>query len=269
MSNHTTRTPETYAYQRRWTLLLVALVMFAWSGCKPEGSSATAEVKIAAASNLTYVFKEVAKEYERRHGQPVTLVFGSSGLLAKQISEGAPFDAYFSANVAFVEQVVAKGVCDGSTVIPYARSGIVLWSRSAEAEIKSVADLRDDRFKKIAIANPEFAPYGRAAKQALERSGIWEQVEPRIVMADNVKHAQQYAQTGNADVAILPAPLAVAEKSGHSVPIDHALHDAVEQTAVICKRGTSTAGGKKFVDFVVSPEGFAILERFGFIAPGG
>ena len=131
---------------------------------------------MAAASDLTRAFEDLGKAFENKtHITPV-FTFGSSGLLAKQIEQGAPFYLFAAANKEYADEVVASGRCDAGTLRPYARGRIVVWCPSGVQAPTKLADLADPRFKRIAIANPEHAPYGRAAKQALEKEGIWDKV---------------------------------------------------------------------------------------------
>jgi molybdate transport system substrate-binding protein len=166
------------------TRLAIALLALAACGKKPENKPAaeTTEIKVAAASDLMFAFKDVGDAFEKQTGKHVTFSFGSSGNLAKQIANGAPFDVFAAANAAFVDEAVTAGACDGATKAMYARGRIVVWTKTGgPAAPASLADLEDERFKKIAIANPEHAPYGKAAKQALEKLGIWDAVRPKIV----------------------------------------------------------------------------------------
>ncbi len=246
---------------------LAVLLMLACSKSPEPAAPATGQgFKIAAAADLTNAFEEAGREYERVHQEKVTFVFGASGMLAKQLAQGAPYDAFYSANEAFANEAIASGNCDGSTKAQHAKSQIVIWTREAleGAPPAGVADLEDPRFKRIAIANPDHAPYGRAAKEALEKAGLWEKVQSRVVMGDNVKHAMQYAETGNADAAIIPLPLVITAKGGRYVPVDSALYSPVVQTHVFCLRGANAAGARKFDAFLKTEQGKAIMQRYGF-----
>jgi molybdate transport system substrate-binding protein len=227
-------------------------------------------LRVAAAADLALAFKEVGEAFEKANGKKVDFSFGSTGLLAKQIQEGAPFDAFAAANISFVDDVVKSGACVGDTKQLYAKGRIVLWSKDKNALPKSIADLSDARFVKIAIANPEHAPYGRAAKQAMTKSGMWSTVEPRMVYGENVQQTLTYAQSGNAEVAIVALSLAIASP-GNYVPIDPSLHDPLDQAMVACKGGSGGARlneARAFLDFVGSEAGRAIMRRYGFLLPG-
>lgn len=242
-------------------LLLLAVVAL---GC--TRSTSAPPVQVAAASDLTSAFEVAAKDFAQRGGGPVRFSFGSSGLLAKQLREGAPFDLFAAADARFVDDVVASGACDGATRAPYGRGRLVVWTRGeAPATLEALAE---PRFTRIALANPEVAPYGRAAKQALERAGIWAVLEPRLVFAENVRQALQFAQTGNVDAALVAHSLVLDDVGGSALPVDPSLHAPLEQVLVVCARGSNRPGGEAFARFLASPEGRAVLRQHGFELPG-
>lgn len=237
-------------------------------GCKKEPPPTLEPPKIAAASDLAVAFEEVGAAFAKAHGVGPVFSFGSTGLLAKQLEQGAPFDGFAAANVAFVDGAVAAGACDGTTKALYARGRVVMWSKNGVAPPARVEDLADARFAKIAIANPEHAPYGKAARQALERANVWPAVESRVVYGENVQQTLKFAQTGNAEVAVVALSLAVVTKDGAYTPIDPGLHAPLDQALVSCNRGKAKEAAKKFGEFVSSPEGRAIMKRYGFLLSG-
>ncbi len=225
-------------------------------------------VRVAAAADLTDAFDELARAFERETGRAVVFSFGSTGLLAKQIREGAPFDVFAAANVSFVDEVVAAGVCDGATKAPYARGRIVVWTkRDRVAAPKAAADLADPRFTRIAIANPEHAPYGQAAKQALESLGIYGAVESRLVLGENVRQTLQFAETGNVEAAIVALSLVVDDDDDPWILIDEAAHRPIDQALVVCTQGTDREGGASFAAFINAESGRAVMRRYGFLLP--
>jgi molybdate transport system substrate-binding protein len=238
------------------------------TGCH-KASSQSEPVRVAAAADLSFAFRDVGEAYEKASGRKVVFSFGATGLLENQIAEGAPFDVFAAANRSFVDDAVSAGACLGETKALYASGHLVLFATGdAGVKPKTLADLADARIARIAIANPEHAPYGRAAKQAMERVGVWEQVRPKVVYGENVQQALQFAQSGNADVAIVALSLATVTP-GYSAPIPTDLHDPIEQTLVVCKNGKAgSEAGRGFVAFVQSPEGHAIMRKFGFLLPG-
>jgi molybdate transport system substrate-binding protein len=221
-------------------------------------------VRIAAASDLTLAFEELGKVFEKDTGQKVTFSFAASGALAKQLGQGAPFDLFAAANPSFADAAIAAGACDGASKTLYALGHLVAWSKQGGARLTSLSDLVKPEIKRIAIANPDHAPYGKAAREALLAAGVWSAVEPRIVQGENVRQTLQFAQTGNADVAIVALSLVAQDRSGHTLAIDSGLHAPIEQTLVVCRRGKNEAGGRAFAKLVESPEGQRLLKRYGF-----
>jgi molybdate transport system substrate-binding protein len=222
-------------------------------------------VRVAAAADLGKAFEEVGKEFAARTQITPEITFGSSGMLAKQIEQGAPFFLLAAANKSFVDAVVKAGRCDGATVRIYGRGRIVVWARAGVTAPVRLADLADAaRYKKIAIANPEHAPYGAAAKQALQKSGLWEQIEPRIVLGDNIQTTMLYARKGNVDVAIVALSLAVVADGGAYLAIDQSLHDPLDQALVVCGTGEEADAASQLAAFISSREGREIMTRYGF-----
>lgn len=249
-------------------LVLVAL-LFAGCNKTAENHAEKPTVRVAAAADLALAFKEVGDAFEKRTGDKMSFSFGSTGLLAKQIQEGAPFDVFAAANISFVDDVVKKGVCDEGKKSLYARGRIVIWTPKdgKVATPKTLADLADPRFAKIAIANPEHAPYGKAAQQALEKVGVWDKVKPKLVFGENVQQTLQFAQSGNVEAAIVALSLAVTT-AGEWTPIDMTLHQPLDQAMILCGHGPALAEAEKFTAFVNSPEGRGVMRKFGFLLPG-
>lgn len=240
--------------------LLVFLVL---AGCR---SAAPQPLRVAAASDLTEVFTELGTRFEAETKTKVVFSFGSSGLLAKQIAEGAPFDVFAAANASFVDATVKAGACDAATAQRYARGRLAAWSLSGP--LPSLASIADETNKRIALANPEHAPYGKAAKEALEKAGLWKQLESRVVFAENVRQALQLAQTGNADVALVAYSNVVNRKDGVTLLIDDALYSPIEQSLVRCSRGGQGEAAIRFVEFLGKNESQELMKRSGFlIAP--
>lgn len=227
-------------------------------------------LRVAAAADLALAFKEVGAAFEKQSGKRVDFSFGSTGLLAKQIIEGAPFDVFAAANVSFVDDVVHEGACFGETKALYAKGRIVMWSKDPWALPKDVKELAEPRYAKVALANPEHAPYGRAAREAMTNSGVWGSVQPRSVYGENVQQTLMFARSGNADVAIVALSLAVTSP-GNYVPIDPRLHEPLDQALVVCKGGSKGAKpneARSFVEFVGSEAGRSIMRQYGFLLPG-
>ncbi len=226
-------------------------------------------IKVAAAADLSFAFKDMGYAYEKATGQSVTFSFGSTGLLEKQIAEGGPFDAFAAANGSFADDAVKSGACVADSKALYASGRLVMFTtKDATVQPKVVTDLADPRISKIAIANPEHAPYGMAARQALQRAGVWDKVQPKIVYGENVQQTLQFAESGNADVAIVALSLATVTP-GNAAPVPPELHDRIDQALVACKNGKAGSdAGRKFIAFVESEQGRDIMRRYGFLLPG-
>lgn len=252
----------------RALLLLVALSVT--GACTGESKSATvAPVRVAAAADLALAFEELGRDFERQTGHSVTFSFGSTGLLAQQLRAGAPFDVFAAANVSFVDDVVAAGACDGATKAPYARGRIAVWTkRGSVAPPAAFEELADRRFTRIAIANPEHAPYGQAAKQALQQARIFRTVESRLVLGENVRQALQFAETGNVEAAIVALALVVDDHDNPWLLVDERRHRPIDQALVVCNHGESREGGSSFARFVNAEPGRAVMRRYGFLLPG-
>ncbi len=248
-------------------LAAIALALLATASCKKDPPPPKKALKVAAAADLSNAFEDVAAAYRAKTGQEVKLSFGATGLLERQIAEGAPFDVFAAANVSFVDDAVKAGACFGETKSTYAFGHLVVWTKKGSALPANLADLADPKYAKIAIANPDHAPYGKAAKQALERAGVWDKVSSRIVYGENVRQTLQFAESGNAEVAIVALSLALGS-DGSYVSVEG--HDPIEQALVVCKGEGQplSEDGKAFVAFVGSPEGRRIMRRYGFLLPG-
>lgn len=213
---------------------------------------------VAAASDLSPIQTLLQEEF----GRKVTFTFGASGMLARQIENGAPFDLFLSADEYQVEPLVKKNKVDPDSRQIYAIGRIAIWSKSGN--FKSLADL--PKARAIAIANPLTAPYGRAAKEALAKSGLWPQVQDKVVQAETVRQAFQFAESGNADVCITAYSL-VFDQGGIQVKDD--LHRPLRQIGVVINKSKRRKEAAAFLDFLLSPAGRGILATHGFnLMPG-
>lgn len=251
----------------RMALVCLILALCACSSSKQEAKpGAPVTIRVAAASDLARAFAEIATDFEKQTGNKIMFDFGSSGLLAKQIEQGAPFQLYAAANKAFAEQVVKAGKCDASTLALYSRGRVVLWSKNgAPAKLEELAN---PKYARIGIANPDHAPYGKAAKQALEKAGIYDKVKDRLVLAENVQAAMTYAKEGSVDVAFAALSLVVANDAKGYLAVEPDLHEPLEQTLVVCGKGPETDAAKQLATFILGDQGRKIMERFGFSTTG-
>jgi molybdate transport system substrate-binding protein len=233
-------------------------------------AASSAQMTIAAAADLHEAMDQVVAAYRRDHpAASINVVYGSSGVLLTQIEQGAPFDLFFSADSDYPRQLVAFGQAGGA-VKPYAVGHLVLWSASLDMRGVRVADLVQPRFGRIAIANPEHAPYGKRAEQALRGAGVWEAVQPRLVYGENIAQAAQFARTGNALVGVIALSLALEPDSkGSYAMVPDAAFQPLLQSFVLTKKGADNELAKDFERYVQSPPARAILARSGFSQPPG
>jgi molybdate transport system substrate-binding protein len=233
-------------------------------GCgKPTGRV----VRVAAAADLSRAFEELGKAFEAKtHITPV-FSFDSSGLLAKRIDEGAAYALFASADKSYIDDIIKNGRCDASSVRPYARGRIVVWCPNGVQAPKTLADLADPRFKHIAIANPDQAPYGQAAKQALVRAGVWDKVVDRMKYGADAQATMQFATDGAVDAAIVALSLARVADGGTTLPIDQATYDPLDQQLIVCGSGEEADAARQLADFINSPDGRKVMTRYGFLAP--
>ena len=245
-------------------LALLTTVVFEWACHRPNNP--VSEVTVAAASDLTAAFEEIGREFEAAQKIKVVFVFGSTGMLTRQIENGAPMDVFAAASVAYVDQLEQKGLIVPGTKAIYARGRITLWTTDNHLRVETVSDLTRAEIKRIAIANPDHAPYGLAAKQALESAGVWEAVKSKIVYGDNIRQTLQYAETGNVDVAIVALSLSQQSKGSWTL-VPEQLHQPIDQGLAVIKSTRNEQAARAFATFVTGPRGREILGKYGFAFP--
>ncbi len=230
------------------------------------------EITIAAASDLQFAFKELISQYEKASRHRVKTSFGSSGNFYAQIQHGAPFDLYFSADSLYPKKLEEAGFAVPGSLYHYAVGRIVLWARDdSRLDLTRGFDtLRQPRIKSIAVANPKHAPYGRAAVTAMKHFKIHDDVKSRLVLGENVSQAAQFVESGAADIGILALSLALApamHAKGRYWEIPAQAHPPLEQAAVIVTSSKRQEQARQFLEFVKSPQGQAIMTRYGFTVP--
>jgi molybdate transport system substrate-binding protein len=245
---------------RTWTL---ALILFS------SLISAAQEISVAAASDLQFALQDVKERFEKETGNRVQIVLGSSGNLFTQIQNGAPFDVFFSADIEYPEKLEAAGLAEPGTLYQYAKGKLVLW-----APKNSVLDLNgglpvllDPRIKKIAIANPAHAPYGRAAVAALRHEGIYDKVADRLVLGENISQTASFVVSGAADVGLVALSLAVApslKDKGKYTEIPANDYPPIRQAAIVLKSSKQRALAQEFLAYLKRPATVEILKRYGF-----
>lgn len=252
----------------RHTTAPAALLALLLASASPAAGAPSPALTVYAASDLAFAFRELVPLFERETGAGVTLVLGSTGNLARQIEHGAPADVFFAANVGYVDGLRARAAIDPQTQTIYARGRIVLAAVKASGlELRQLGDLLRPEVRRVAIANPEHAPYGQAAKEALEAAGLWERLEPKLVYGETIRQAVQFLQSGAVEAGIVAR--SVADVPGIAyVPIDPALYRPLDQAAAVTTRAARPDLGLAFIRFVTGPRGRPIMERHGFVVPG-
>jgi molybdate transport system substrate-binding protein len=226
--------------------------------------TAATQLTVAAASDLTAAFEEIGRDFEARDKIKPIFVFGSTGLLTRQIENGAPFDVFAAANESYIDQLQQKGLTVEGTKTIYGQGRITMWTMAESTlKLEKIEDLASPDVHRIAIANPDHAPYGLAARQALETAGIWQTVQPRLVYGDNIRQTLQFAETGNVEVAIVAVSLS-AQNKGRCVLIPEPLHKPISQAMAVIKGTQQEDAARSFTDFVTGSKGREILAKYGF-----
>jgi molybdate transport system substrate-binding protein len=256
----------------RWrhgtSLPFFAVLVLMATGCGANQQPGAREpLRIAAASDLQSALPTLTERFTTTSGIAATAIFGASGRLSEQIRQGAPFDLFLAANEKFVRDLASEGVIEPDSVRNYARGTLVLAVYHDMGErIRTLADLANPDVKKIALANPETAPYGMAGKQALQRAGLWAELEPKIVFADSVRQALLHAQRGDAEAAFVGRAIADVPEI-RSVEVDPSLYDPIIQALGIVSATRRPDDAGRFARFVLDDEGQSILKEFGFAPP--
>lgn len=248
-------------------ILLVLIV------CAFATVASAQEIVIAAAADLSSVFPEVAARFEKETGRKVKLNFGSSGQFLLQIENGAPFDMFFSADVQYPQRLEAEKLTQPGTIYKYAIGRLVLYvPNNSPLDIShGLRALQSPQAKRIAIANPQHAPYGRAAIESLKKEGLYDSLQSRLVMGENISQTAQFVQSGNADAGLLALSLVLSpqmKSAGRFVEVPESDHAPIEQAAVILERSKDKATSALFLDFVRKPEIVRLMSQYGFTLPG-
>lgn len=254
----------------RLVLVLVGAALLA--GARPMGAQGGGVLSVAAASDLQTVFPELLKGFEKATGLKATVTFGSSGTFFAQIQNGAPFDLYFSADIDYPRRLASSGHADAGTLYQYATGRLVLWTRkdSGIDVTRGLQVLTNARVRRVAIANPTLAPYGRAAVAALRSAKIYDAVQPKFVQGDNIAQTAQLADSGNADVAVLSHSLALGpalRASGTYAEIPASMHPPIEQGAILISATKQRAAAERFLAYMKGAEAQKTLRSFGFTTP--
>lgn len=255
-------------YQMNLALIIsLSLLFFSYS------AEVWAEkMTIAAAADLKFALDEAVHTYQKNNPQDeIQVIYGSSGKLFTQIQQGAPYDLYFSADIDYPKRLITEGLTAGQ-VTPYAIGRIVLWAPGAQRDTSkmSLEDLVNPQIKRIAIANPKHAPYGKRAEEALKATKVWSQIESKLIYGENVSQAGHFVQTNNAQVGIIALSLALGPEmanQGKYWLIPDNLHTPLAQGFVVTKRAEHHAVAQKFSRFMTTPEVRQIMMKYGFTLP--
>ena len=250
------------------TVAVLTCVLCLW-----VSAARAAEITVAAASDLNFVFKEIVADFEKKTGNRVRLSLGSSGNFYAQLSNGAPFDVFFSADIGYPKKLEEAGLAEPGTLYMYAVGRIVIWvPKGSPIDVGSlgIKALQHPSVKKIVIANPKHAPYGRAAVAAMEHYQIYEAVKDKLVLGENISQTAQFVQTGGADIGIIALSLAVAptmKESGTYWEMPLEAYPRLEQGAVVLKAAKDVKAARAFLSYIRGPEGAAVFKRYGFFLP--
>ena len=231
-------------------------------------AAAQDKIIVAAAADLHGVLDRIVDGYKSAHpGKRIDVVYGSSGNLTTQIEQGAPFDLFFSADSDFPERLVRGGKAVGAPV-QYAEGHVVLWSASMDLKDVTVQQLAQPRFARIAIANPAHAPYGKRSEQALRSAGIWDAIQPKLVMGENIAQTAQFVRSGNAQVGFVAESFArSAEAKGSYVAVPTSMYEPLKQSFVLTQHGAGAALAKDFMAWVQGAPARALFVQSGFHVP--
>jgi len=254
------------------SLVIASLLLFSLSGQAKEKKT-TPELVVAAAADLSAALNEISDNYEKKTGVHVKLSFGASGALTQQIQNGAPFDLFFSADMEYPRQLIAAGDADGASLYQYAVGKLVLWvpaDSPLDVEHKGMAILLDPSVKKIAVANPTHAPYGRAAVAALKHVAIYDEVSGRLVLGENVSQAAQFVESGNTQAGFVAlahaaAPSMQGKGKYWVVPADH--YAPLAQGVVVLSHSSHKKEAEEFLQYFKTKPVSDALQKYGFTLP--
>ena len=249
-------------------VVFVLILAFAPSAVRGE------EIRVAAASDLSFVLQEIGARFQKETGHTVKFSFGSSGNFFAQIQNGAPFDLFFSADLGYPRELEAAGLAEPGTFYRYATGQIVLWvpAGSRLDVSKGLSVLLDPGVHTIAIANPRHAPYGRAAVAALQHEKLYEKLQGKLVLGENISQTAQFVESGSADAGILALSLVAApamKGRGRYFEIPQGDYPPIEQAAVILRSSKHKQTARQFLEYLKKPESVALLQHYGFALPGG
>ncbi len=270
--------PRCAPFRSLW-LAVVATLSLALGGHPPamyaaEAPAKSAKVSVAAASDLKFAFDEIAAAFQKENPTiAVVPTYGSSGTFFAQLTNRAPFDLYLSADIEYPRKLIAQGQAVKDSEFRYAIGQIVVWLPTAsklDVAKTGIEALLDASVRKIAIANPQHAPYGRAAEAALKKLGVYDKVKDKLVLGENIAQTAQFVQSGAADLGIIALSRALAppmKEAGRYWPVPLDSYPPIEQGGVILSWASDPAAAALVRAYMSGPEARAILTRYGFALP--
>jgi molybdate transport system substrate-binding protein len=259
--------------RRLLSTCLVVLLALIFVMSIPCAGAAGREINVAAAADLSSAMQEIAADYEKHIGISVKVSYGASGALTQQIQNGAPFDIFFSADMDYPKQLIASGQAESATLYRYAVGQLVLWAPAdspLDVEHKKMDVLLDPFVKRIAIANPQHAPYGRAAVAALKHYGMYDKVSDQLVLGENISQAAQFAESGNAQVGFVALAHAAAPSmrgKGKYWIVDADAYPPLDQGVVVISRSPHKENAAAFIAYIKTAEVGTVLRHYGFTVP--
>ncbi len=250
---------------------VLALLAAVASACQVSPTADRREpvtLTVSAASDLTPAFRELGQAYEQETGNKLVFNFGSTGQLAQQIDKGAPVDLFAAADVSYLDALDEQGLLVAGTKQVYAQGRITVWTGAGSPlRVERLEELIDPRIRHIAIANPDHAPYGVAARQAMQSAGVWEPLRDKLVLAENAAQTLQYAQTGNVDAAIVPLSLSI-QNGGRWTLIPGDAHKPIIQALAVIAGTKHETEAREFAGYITGPRARPIMRKYGFVLPG-
>lgn len=227
-------------------------------------------LRVAAAADLQPLLPAILDEFTAQTGIRTQASYKSSATLATAIINGAPFDLFLAADLSFPQRVIAAGLAAEHQPVPYARGTLVLWTRNdSRFHPLTIGTLNDPGLKSLSIANPEHAPYGRAAVAALRHLGLYDTLKPKLVIAENIAQAAQYVSSGNAELGLISLTSARTpqlQHEGHYIEIPRGAYPPILQGAIVLRQSSNASAAQRFLDFLTSPAVSRQLEAAG-LAP--
>jgi molybdate transport system substrate-binding protein len=244
--------------------LATAIVLVAFTLAAGGSRAASAkEVNVAVAANFTDAAKEIGKAFKDKTGNDAIFSFGASGQLYTQISQGAPFQVFLSADAARPKKAVAEGYGVPGSTFTYAVGKLVLWSKKPGV-VAGEETLKNGSFNKLSICDPKAAPYGQAAVETMQSLKLYQTLEPKLVQGANITQAFQFVETGNAEIGFVALSQVIGKNEGSQWLVPQDLYKPIKQDAVLLKKGADSAAARAFVDFLKGPDAVAIIKKYGY-----